>query len=158
MIKNNNHRISRISELLIIFLPISLLFSNLISEIIIFSLILISFFSIDKHFLKKSLNDLFFFSLLFVWFYLVLNYFINFSKEPSYLRSFFFIRFPLYAFSLYLILLNFPLNLKKILKFWALVLTLITLDLFFQYIFGKNLLGYPSLAQDHFQRLGSFLR
>ena len=130
MIKNNNHRISRISELLIIFLPISLLFSNLISEIIIFSLILISFFSIDKHFLKKSLNDLIFFSLLFVWFYLVLNYFINFSKEPSYLRSFFFIRFPLYAFSLYLILLNFPLNLKKILKFWALVLTLITLDLF----------------------------
>ena len=157
MIKNNNHRISRISELLIIFLPISLLFSNLISEIIIFSLILISFFSIDKNFLKKSLNDLIFFLLLFVWFYLVLNYFINFSKEPSYLRSFFFIRFPLYAFSLYLILLNFSLNLKKILKFWALILTFIALDLFFQYIFGKNLLGHPSLAQDHFQRLGGFL-
>ena len=73
------------------------------------------------------------------------------------MRSFFFIRFPLYAFSLYLILLNFPLNLKKILKFWALILTFIALDLFFQYIFGKNLLGYPSLAQDHFQRLGGFL-
>ncbi len=157
MIRINNHRISNISELLIIVLPISLLFSNIISETIIFAITLISFLLINKNFLKNKLNDIIFFLLLIIWLYLIFNYFVNFSKEPSFLRSFFFIRFPLFAFSLYFIIENFNLNFKKILKYWGLILILITFDLFFQYIFGKNLLGYPSIAQDHFQRLGGFL-
>ena len=151
MIRINNHRISNISEILIIILPISLLFSNIISETIIFAITLISFLSINKNFLKNKLTDIIFFSLLIIWLYLIFNYFVNLSKEPSFLRSFFFIRFPLFAFSLYLILENFNLNLKKILKYWGIILILIVFDLFIQYIFGRNLLGYPSIAQDHFQ-------
>ena len=98
MIRINSHRISNISELLIIVLPISLLFSNIISETIIFAITLISFLLINKNFLKNKLNDIIFFLLLIIWLYLIFNYFVNFSKEPSFLRSFFFIRFPLFAF------------------------------------------------------------
>ena len=61
MIRINSHRISNISELLIIVLPISLLFSNIISETIIFAITLISFLLINKNFLKNKLNDIIFF-------------------------------------------------------------------------------------------------
>ena len=46
---------SNISELLIISLPVCLLFSNIISEIVVFALILICFKSFDKNILKKNL-------------------------------------------------------------------------------------------------------
>ncbi len=49
------------------------------------------------------------------------------------------------------------LNLNKIIKSWTIILILIILDLFFQYSFGKNFLGYPSVPQDHIYRLGGFL-
>lgn len=49
------------------------------------------------------------------------------------------------------------LNLNRIIKSWAVILIIIILDLFFQFNFGKNFLGYPSIPQDHIYRLGGFL-
>ena len=148
---------SNISELLIISLPVCLLFSNIISEIVVFALILICFKSFDKNILKKKFNNLIFYLFLILSIYFIKNYFVNFSKNPDFLRSFFFIRFPLFAFSLYLILDILDLNLNKIIKSWTIILIVIIIDLFFQYSFGKNLLGYPSIPQDYMQRLGGFL-
>lgn len=145
------------SEFLIIILPVSLLFSNIISEAIVFILILILFFKIDKSVLKKNFNSKIFFLLLLLSAYFIFNYFINFEKDPSFLRSFFFIRFPLYTFAIYLILENFRINIKRIFTYWFIILTIILFDIFFQYSFGKNILGYQSILHGDFMRLGGFL-
>ena len=145
------------SEFLIIILPVSLLFSNIISEVIVFILILILFFKIDKSVLKKKFNSKIFFFLLLLSAYFIFNYFINFEKDPSFLRSFFFIRFPLYTFAIYLILENFRINIKRIFTFWFIILTIILFDILFQYNFGKNILGYQSILHGDFMRLGGFL-
>jgi O-antigen ligase len=157
MIKKINFNISNICEFLIISLPVCLLFSNIISEIIVFVLILICFKNLDKNILKKKFHDLIFFLFLIISIYLIINYFVNFLKNPDFLRSFFFIRFPLYAFSLYLILDVLDLNLNRIIKSWTVIIIIIILDLFFQFNFGKNFLGYPSIPQDYIYRLGGFL-
>ena len=157
MTKNNILNYQNISETLIIILPISLLFSNLISEIIVFGLILISLLVSDMTFIRQKLNDLIFFLLILIFAYLVFNYFINIEKNPSFSRSFFFIRFIFYVFSFYLIFERISINFKKIFSGWAIILILISFDLFFQYKFGKNLLGYSSVYQGDFYRLGSFL-
>lgn len=69
MIKKINFNISNICELLIISLPVCLLFSNIISEIIVFVLFLI------------------------IGIYLIIDYFVNFLKNPDFLRSFFLLDF-----------------------------------------------------------------
>lgn len=157
MSKVNNLKISKIYEILLIILPISFLFSNLFSEILIFSIIISVFFLIEKDILKKEFNDSIFILLLIISLYLILNYFVNFDKSPSISRSFFFIRFPLFAFSIYLILKEFNLNFKKIIIGWLIIFLIISFDIFFQFLFGKNLFGYPSVLQGDFYRLGGFL-
>ena len=89
MVKNSIFNYKIISEILIIILPICLLFSNFISEIIVFGLILISLLVNKWKFIKLELNDLVFFLLILIFAYLIANYFINIDKNPSVSRSFF---------------------------------------------------------------------
>ena len=147
----------KLFELLIIILPVCLLFSNLISEVLIIFLIILTFYKIEFFTLKKKTKDLIFFILIFISIYLILNYIINFEKNPSFSRSFFFIRFPLYSFTLFLILDSFNLNIKKIFYGWLIVSLIIYFDLSIQHIVGKNIFGYPSVLQGKFYRLGGFL-
>lgn len=157
MVKNSIFNYKNISEILIIILPICLLFSNFISEIIVFGLIFISLLVNKWKFIKLELNDLVFFLLILIFAYLIVNYFINIDKNPSVSRSFFFIRFILYAYSFYFIFKIININLKKIFKGWAFVLAVISFDIFFQYKFGKNIFGYNSIYEGNFYRLGGFL-
>ena len=157
MSKANKLKISKIYEILLIILPISFLFSNLFSEILIFSIIFSIFFLIDKNDLKKEFNNSIFILFLIISSYLILNYFVNIDKNPSISRSFFFIRFPIFAFSIYIILKEFNLNLKKIIIGWLIIFLIISFDIFFQFLNGKNLLGYSSVLQGNFYRLGGFL-
>lgn len=154
---NNLFNNIKLFELLIIIFPVCLLFSNLISELIIIFLIILTFYKIKFFTLKKKIKDLIFFILIFISIYLIFNYIINFEKDPSFSRSFFFIRFPLYSFTLFLILDSFNLNIKKIFYGWLIVSLIIYFDLFFQHIFGKNIFGYHSILQGKFYRLGGFL-
>ena len=150
MVKNSIFNYKIISEILIIILPICLLFSNFISEIIVFGLIFISLLVNKWRFIKLELNDLVFFLLILIFAYLIANYFINIDKNPSVSRSFFFIRFILYAYSFYFIFKIININLKKIFKGWAFVLAVISFDIFFQYKFGKNIFGYNSIYEGNF--------
>ena len=48
-------------------------------------------------------------------------------------------------------------KLKNIFFFWLIILLIICLDLFYQYFNGENILGYKSIKQGDFNRLGGFL-
>ena len=146
-----------ILELLLITLPISFLFSNIVSEIFVFIIIFFYLFNIKKTELKKILTDKIFIVLFFLYLYLLINFTINYSKDPSALRSFFFIRFPIYAISLGYLLNRSFINEKKIFLFWVLILVVTCFDIQFQSINGKNFLGFEAVPQGDIFRLGGFM-
>ena len=144
-------------ETIIILLPISLLFSNFISEILILILVGIFFINVKKNELIDILNNKIIISIFILYFFLIINYFLNFYKNPDFLRTFFFIRFILYVISLSYFLNKNSINTKKIFMYWGIITFLICLDLQIQNILGKNILGYESIKQGNLVRLGGFL-
>ncbi len=157
MLKTDFLTISKICEFLLVILPIGLLFSNFLSEAIILIFIIIVLLNIDIKKIKQSLDDKVIYLLLFISLYLIINFFLNFDKNPSVSRSFLFIRFPLYAFTIFLSIEFLGVKLKNIFFFWLIILLIICLDLFYQYFNGENILGYKSIKQGDFNRLGGFL-
>ena len=147
----------KIIEILLIFLPIALIFSNILAEFIIVVLI-IFYLSIQKIENQKSdLKDPIIFFLLIIWAYLVINYFININKDPSFLRTFFFIRYPLLILSISFFLNSLNLNEKKIFSFWAIIILIACIDLNFQFFKKTNIIGEPAILQGEVYRLGGFM-
>ena len=97
MALNNQHVYKKIIEILLILLPIALLFSNIVSEIIIFTLIVFYLSKQNFEIFFENLKNPIISLILIFWFYLILNFFINIDNNPSLLRLPFFIRF-LYMF------------------------------------------------------------
>ena len=145
-------------EILFILLPISLVFSSVISELIIF-LLLIFYLKLSNttdiiHSLKKPII----FLLCIFWIYLIINYFINFDKGPSILRTIFFIRFIILIIATNYFINYLEINLNKIYKFWLYFILFICLDLFWQFFFKKNIIGYESSpAGNNTFRLGGMM-
>ena len=98
--ETNNFPLSKnIIEKLLIVLPITLLFSNILSEAVLWILILF-YLSISKlNKVCESLKNPIIIFLLIVWFYLIFNYFINYDRDPSFERTFFFCKIPINYYS-----------------------------------------------------------
>ena len=94
MALNNQHVYKKIIEILLILLPIALLFSNIVSEAIIFILIVLYFSNPNSKFFFKNLKEPFILLILIFWFYLILNSFFNIENNPSFLGQFFLLGFP----------------------------------------------------------------
>ncbi len=148
---------NKIIEILLILLPVALLFSNIVSEIIILILIVFYFLNENLKNLFENLKNPIISLLLIFWFYLILNSFINIENNPSFIRSFFFIRFFLYvlAVSFFINILN--INLNKIFKWWLIIINIICVDLFFQFFTSSNFFGYDAILQGKIYRLGGFM-
>ncbi|WP_435149226.1 oligosaccharide repeat unit polymerase [Candidatus Pelagibacter bacterium nBUS_32] len=154
---NNSSTVRKIIELLLITLPIALLFSNIVSEIIIFGLIFIYFINQKSKNFFQYLKDPIIFILILFWLYLILNSLINFEKDPSFSRSIFFVRFPLYIISITFFINNLNISLNKVFKYWLIIIIIICIDLFFQFFTQNNLFGYEAIRQGEFYRLGGFM-
>lgn len=154
----NNYLFPRkIIELILILLPISLLFSNIISELMILILI-IFYFKYSKF--KELLNNIkepIILLLLFFWLYLILNFLINFDNNPSFDRTFFFLRFPLLILSISFFINYLNINIKKIFSWWAIIIIIVCIDLVFQFFNQVNLVGYKAIPQGAIYRLGGFM-
>ena len=98
-------------------------------------------------------RDLFLYLIIF-YIFLVLNsfysYFILFENQKNFfwnddsiVRSFLFIKYILLVFA-FSILLTDDKILRLIHKSWLIILTIIILDVFFEKLFGRNILGYVS--------------
>ena len=154
----NKFSLSRkIIEILLIFLPISLLLSNIIAELIVF-LLIIFYISIQKFTdVVKDLKNPIILFLLIVWIYLFINYFINIDEEPSFLRTIFFLRFPLLILSISFFFNSLKINQKRIFKFWFVIILIVCIDLFIQYFNKVNITGNPAILQGNLYRLGGFM-
>ena len=144
-------------EPILIILPISLLFSSLISELLILIIISIFFVSVRKDELIKIFNNKIILFMIVLYLYLILNYFVNISKDPSFTRSIPFIRFIFYVIALSYFLNKDYIKSKRIFFYWTVIVFLVCLDLQLQNITGKNIFGYEAIRQGNFTRLGGFL-
>ena len=141
MLNYKTYNIQNLNIFLISILPLGLIIGTLVSNSIIF---LICFFFICDLTIKKSffyLNQKNFYFLIIIYVYLILNsYFISENHE-SLIKSFGFLRFIIltYAISYYFIEKG-----NKILKIWTLFFIIVSFDILFEYVFGKNILGFES--------------
>ena len=150
LIKNTNYPFSKFNYFLITILPITLLAGSLISNI---TIILIGiFFVIDliqrkNFFLIKDYN---FYFLIIINLYLIINsYFI--SVEPqSTIKAIGFFRFILLTYAIYFYFKIFD---NSFLKVWAIIFLIVSFDIFYEFVIGKNILGFTS---DYVGRIASF--
>ncbi len=145
-------------EFLLIILPIALLFSVVIAETIVVLIILSYCLFSNKNDFIKSIKDPILFLLIIFWLYLFINFFINYENSPSFSRTLFFGRFILLIISINFLINNLEINIKKIFKYWLLILIIISFDLFIQFYTQKNILGFEAhkLSKDIF-RLSGFM-
>ncbi len=153
----NSKKSLSLVEIILIILPISLLFSNLISEILILILVVFFFVNVKKNELVYILKNKIIISIFILYSFLIINYFLNINKYPDFARSIFFIRFILYVISLSYFLNKNYIDSKKIFLYWGIITFLICIDLQIQNILGKNIFGYESIQQGNLVRLGGFL-
>lgn len=154
---NNSSLSAKIIEILLIFLPISLILSNIIAELIVI-LLIVFYLCLQKFtYLVSDLKNPIIFFLIIFWLYLIVNYFINLDNNPSILRTIFFIRFPLLILSISFFLNFFKINQNRIFEFWFGIVLIICIDLFIQYFYKVNITGYPAILQGNIYRLGGFM-
>lgn len=141
----------------LIILPISLLISSGAAD---FILILSVIFFLGNSIYKKEfywIKDKYFVLLFIFYIYLLINFYFSQSREESVGRAFAFIRFPLFIMSIkYFFLKDFS-KFDLVVKFWILTIIVVLIDIFIQYFYGTNILGYPVLFMGDQMRLGSFL-
>ena len=133
--------IQNINIFLISILPIALIVGSLVSNLVI---VLICLFFISDLILKKNLiylNKFNFYFLLIINVYLIINSFFISENDESLIKSFAFLRFFIlaYAISYYLILSD-----DRILKIWTILFLIVSIDITFEYFYGKNILGFES--------------
>ena len=124
--------------------PISLLIGTLISEILIFTLILFFLLEVIINKNLEPFKNNFFIFLIVIWFYLIFNLIISTNVDLSLARSISFIRFPLLILAINYFVKTNNFESSIIFKLWALTMGIIIFDLYFQYIFGYNTLGFES--------------
>jgi len=138
-------------------LPISIILGNALMEInillIIFSFII--FILSNKKLINDINNEKLLHLLVIFWAYLILNSFFGIDFTNSIRRSFLFIKFILLIFSFKYLLLHFDI-LKQIILSWTVILLMVCVDVFFEFIFGFNILGFESSMKN--ERIVSFFK
>jgi len=130
------------------FLPISFIFGNSIINLNIILLdifLLIYCFNLNKwEWIKSNLFKSLFLLYFFLIFNSILAYYLEFSNSPEgIIRSISFIKFILLVYAFKILILNYE-TLNKIIKIWLFVILITIFDVFFEKIFGNNILGFAS--------------
>ena len=135
-------------------LPISIIIGqaiSLINVLLISIFIIIEIIRSKKYYFLKNIT----FILLFgIFLYLLFNTFISLDKNISFLRNIGFLRFILlfvainYFFYIYK-------NQNFYFKIWTVVILIVILDSYIEYIFGKNILGF---GEEYGERVVSFFK
>ena len=148
------------NNLILIFfslLPISFIIGSAVLQLNIF-LIIISFLReilFDKKKLKELINNRIFLILILFWIYLIINSLAGINYEVSLKRSLFFFRYILLLFA-FKYFLEKELIRNKIINIWTIILLFVAFDICFEFIFGKNILGFESVMKN--ERIVSFFK
>ena len=125
-------------------LPIFLIFGTLLSELsIILICILFLFYAYKTNnfsWIKNEDAKI----LFLLYFLLIINFIFSSDKNLSLLRDIGFIKYIIFIFAVKNLILNKIDIIKKIINIWSILIIIIIIDLYFEYFFGKNILGFYS--------------
>lgn len=121
--------------------------------IIDLSFIILLIYKKNFYFLKNK--TIIYFSILFI--YLIFNSFISLDYSESFLRNLGFFRIIILfvAFNYFYYQKNF---FKKMFKSWLLILLIVIFDVFVEFFYGKNILGYDISTYGNPKRIVSFFK
>jgi O-antigen ligase len=138
-------------------LPVSFILGKAILEL---NIILIIFFFLkdiidEKKSFKLLLRNKSFLPLFLLWIYLNFNVLNSSNIDSNLIRGLFFFKNILlvFAFIYYLKLKSFR---NKIINYWTVILLIVSFDIYFEFIFGKNILGFESPMKN--ERIMSFFK
>ena len=135
-----NPKISKFIDYTLIFFPIALILGSPAVNLylISYSIIFIYIFLYYKFF--DWLNISWIKVFLLFWVYLIINSFFANDFYNAFRGSFSLIRFLLFALLIGFFGFKF-LNIKKITKYWSVIIIFVCIDLWIQFFFGKDLFG-----------------
>tara|TARA_E500000178_G_scaffold342408_1_gene387596 strand:+ start:1271 stop:2530 length:1260 start_codon:yes stop_codon:yes gene_type:complete len=138
-------------------LPVSFIIGNAILElnIIFITLFFLNEILRDQKYLYQFLKSRLFLILSILWIYLIFNSLIGINYENSLRRGAFFFRYIFLVFALIYFLKNEALR-NKVINFWTLILLIVSFDIFFEFIYGQNILGFESPMKN--ERIVSFFQ
>ncbi len=143
--------------LLFLFIPISIVVGSTVSliNIIILNLFFLIFLIEKKKFDFISHISI---KLIFVlYLYLIFNSFISQNYEVGLSRNLGFIRLIILFIFINYFFFHYE-NKKKLLDFWSLILLVFIIDVFIEYFFGTNSLGWGAYDQIYGDRITSFFK
>lgn len=149
---------SSLINLLICFFPISLIIGNQATNMFIFFFIFFSLIVYSKDIIKikfNSFDNLLFLFFLYIFIALVFNYTNHYLEKKVFpdiilVKTIFFYKYLfLYIILRFLIYKNI-LNLKLFYIFCSVCVLTVSFDIFFQFIFGHNILGIEPYSSRHY--------
>tara|TARA_B100001939_G_scaffold236261_1_gene203739 strand:- start:64 stop:1320 length:1257 start_codon:yes stop_codon:yes gene_type:complete len=154
IIYKNNNKAENFCCILLSFLPIIFFFGNGAGNTLVIIIDALFLYILIKNKQLNFLNHYLFYLLIIFWLIMLGNLIFSINFENSLGRSVGFIRFIFLIFAIKFFLKFEKNNYKDfILKFWFFFLTIISLDIIFEIIFGFNTLGFSSYMPG---RLSSF--
>ncbi len=154
IIYKNNNKAENLCCVFLSLLPIIFFFGNGAGNTLVITIDILFLYILIKNKQLNFLNNYLFYLLLIFWFILLGNLIFSTNFENSLGRSIGFIRFIFLVFAIKFFFKFEKDNYKDlILKFWFFFLSVISLDIIFEVIFGFNTLGFSSYMPG---RLSSF--
>ena len=140
-LNKKNQKIKNIIFLLLTILPIAIIISPGVSEAII---ILICLLFLINNFLKNNwsfLNDKIIRILFIIYGFLLINLFFSQNFYFSFLRNFLFVKYIILIAAI-----KYSIDDKnkfdKIILFWSIIVIISSVDLYYQWFFKKDILGF----------------
>ena len=124
--------------------PVALTIGTLISELVTVILIILFIFECTKEKKIFYIKDPIIYFLIIIWIYLLINLFISIDFKLSLNRSLFFIRHILIILSIAYFLTKYSDKTNIVFKLWMIITLIIIIDLYIQFFFGQNIVGFKS--------------
>ena len=137
-----NIKLNKILSYFILIFPIALITGPLIPEIILFIVSILINFQIIKNKNFNFYKSKFTYFFLIFWIYLILNSFFAENSLWSLRTSLFYFRYYLFSISILYLISNGYLKLKIVSLVLLIIFSILIIDIFTQYKFGTNLLGF----------------
>ena len=137
----NKEIIEKIYVVLFSLIPISIILG---SAIFLINILLISFVYLTHLISTKNFGFIkkpTFLILVLIYFYLIFNSFVSINFQSGIYRNFGFIRFILLFLAINYFFYNFN-RFDKVFKIWLIIILVVVIDSFIEFIFGRNILGF----------------
>ena len=147
-------KLSNFILIIYLLMPVFLMIGTAISELAVITL---CFIFLYNFFYKKEnifKNNLFYF-LIIIYFSLLINLVYSVNIGNSILRNIFFIKYIVFCLGSVNFLSKKGYRIFFVFKFWLIIMTIFSLDLFIQFFFGKNIIGLESPLKFH--RVSGFM-